>query len=58
MHEIHGYTTSLHSSPIGKYADAATVHAEWLAEGRLGEDESISDFALRQLAAYQKLHKD
>ena len=56
-HEIHGYTTIVCSSPIGKYADAETIRAERHADGRLGEVETIDDFALRQLVAYQRLRK-
>lgn len=47
------YANVMHVRP-GKSVDKDIIRREQLAEGLPGEHESIRDFALRQLAAYQK----
>ncbi|AHB42650.1 hypothetical protein RAAC3_TM7C00001G0812 [Candidatus Saccharibacteria bacterium RAAC3_TM7_1] len=57
LHVSASYTGRVYVYYPGKAMDIETIHKEYFAEGITGDRESIRDFALRQLAAYQRLRK-
>ena len=57
LHSSVGYTNGLRAYYPGKALDIEIIRKEYLADGITGDQETIRDFALRQLASYQRLRK-